>query len=429
MGFQRPFQFCILAVVLVLCGAFCLHAHSALTPGDDPVPFEHWLAQGEVEEIPWEVKVREAEIAMRQWPVVRLEVRVPGKYLRENAGRHLLTLVARVADQRGQWITPREEQIGRVEGNLPGGAYLRFQLALQTVPGRYQLGFVLYDHATGLRSTKREILQVRGERNDPLAGAYRDLPRASFLRQSEFPEGGYPPARPRDLWLPVESSRPLRVELLVNFSLSEQFAGSVAVYRRNRRSMLAALDVLSQLDLANGSLHLTMLDLSRRRILYEQQIDDGVDWVELRASLEEVHPQVISLEALEKRQENAAFFRDLIRERIRRAQAGAGERIESAGETGNETHSAPADEPLPVFVVVSSGILFPSGSDLEPLPAREAERCDCRVFYLQFRIHRDNLWDKLSHLLRPLRPQRYVLDNPKDFRKALGKLLRELRSL
>lgn len=406
-----------------------MRAQAAHAPADDLVPFETWLAQGEVQEIPWDVRVSDAAMSMRQWPVVRIEVRVPGSYLRESRGPRLLTVIARVADERGQWITPREELAGRVEGVIPGRAHVTFPLVLLALPGRYQLGVVLYDHATGRRSVGRRAFRVKALRNDPLPGAWRNLPRASFLQQAEFPDGGYRLAEPGDLWLPVKTRRPLRIELLVNFSLSEQFAGSVEVYRRNRRTMLAALDVLSQLDLERGSLHLTAVDLFRQRVLYEQEITGGVDWPALHAALQEVHPLVISAEALENQRRSAAFFRQLLRERIERAASGQGDAAEAAGEAGHTAQNQPAGDALPVFLVVSSGILFPAGSDLEPLAARDAERCDCRVFYLQFRIHRDNLWDRLSRLLSPLRPRRYFLESPEAFRKALGGLLRELRNL
>jgi hypothetical protein len=171
------------------------------------------------------------------------------------------------------------------------------------------------------------------------------------------------------------------------------------------------------------------MDLSRRRVLYEQEIASGVDWPALHAALEQVHPLVISAEALENRRQSAAFFRELLRERIERAASWQAGTAGPAGEAGHTAQDEAAGDALPVFIVVSSGILFPAGSDLEPLAARDAERCGCRVFYLQFRIHRDNLWDKLSRLLSPLQPRRYFLDSPEAFRKALGRLLRDLRNL
>ncbi len=391
-------------------------------PSAGSAPLEQWLAAGEVQQIPWQVQVGPATLSLRQWLMVRVEVRVPGRYLRTNEGQHEFTLVARVADMDGQWLTPPQVETHRFEGHVERTRHLQFQLPLQVQPGHYQLLLFLQDHQTGRKSLRREWLRISALRRDPFPDAFRNLPRVSFLRFSPVEGAGAELAEPARLWLPVPTERPQRIELLVNFSPSEQFYRSVSLYRQNRSTMLAALDVLSQLHVPNGSLHLTAFDLTHRRILFEQQIQDGVDWKELYAALDEVHPLRISREALEHRQQLAAFFRELVRERIRRA------RDSSASAEETTAGAAVAEPPQTVFILVSSGILFPGGNNLDPLPLREAADCACRVFYFQFRIHRDNLWDHLARLLKPFRPQRYFLQSSNDFRRALARMLSELRT-
>lgn len=391
-------------------------------PPEGSTPFEQWLAAGNVQQIPWQVQVGPATLSLRQWLMVPVEVRVPSRYLRTNEGQHEFTLVARVADLDGQWLTPPQVETHRFEGRVERSSHLQFQLPLQVQPGHYQLILILQDHQTGLQSVRREPLRISGLSRDPLPAASRNLPRVSFLRFSPVEGAGAELAEPARLWLPVPTERPQRVELLVNFSLSEQFYRSVSLHRQNRSTMLAALDVLTQLHVPNGSLHLTAFDLTHRRILFEQQIDNGVDWEGLYAALNEIHPLRISREALENRQQITTFFRELVRERIRRA------RNTSASTEETAAGATIAEPPQTVFILVSSGVLFPGGNSLDPLPPREADDCACRVFYFQFRIHQDNVWDHLARLLKPFRPQQFFLQSSRDFRHALARMLNELRT-
>jgi hypothetical protein len=408
---------------MALLSGTLLSAQETSPPPAVPVPLEQWLTSEDVQQIPWQVLVSPPTLSLRQWRMVRVEVCVPGRYLRTHEGRRQFTLVARVADTDGQWLTLPKVDTAQVEGHFVRRGNLRFHLPLQVRPGDYQLVLALQDHRTGLRSVRRKPLRIAAPGKDPLPDASRNLPRVSFLRSSSIEGAGAELDVPARLWLPVPSERPLRIELLVNFSPSEQFYRSVSVYRQNRGVMLAALDVLSQLHVPNGSLHLTAFDLTYRRVLFEQRIHDRVDWEGLHAALAEIHPLQISREALEHRQQITTFFRELVRERIQRARAEALAAAEDAA-----TGAIAAELPQTVFILVSSGILFPGGNSLEPLTQREADECDCRVFYFQFRIHRDNLWDHLMRLLQPFRPQRFFLQSPDDFRRALARMLNQLRT-
>ncbi|MCL6480549.1 MAG: hypothetical protein K6U02_02370 [Firmicutes bacterium] len=422
MKILRPRRLTRFTAVALLNGTL-LAAQETPPPPAAPVPHEQWLASEDVQQIPWQVQVSPPALSLRQWRVVRVEVRVPSRYLRTHEGRRQFTLVARVADPDGQWLTPPRVDTAQVDSHFVRSSALRFHLPLQVQPGDYQLVLALQDHQTGLRNVRREPLRIAAPGKDPLPDASRHLPRVSFLRSSSIEGVDAELDVPARLWLPVQSERPLRIELLVNFSPSEQFYPSVSVHRQNRGVMLAALDVLSQLHVPNGSLHLIAFDLTHRRVLFEQPIRDRVDWEGLQAALSEIHPLQISREALEHRQQITTFFRELMRERLQRTRA---ETLVAAEDAA--TGAIAAEPPQTVFILVSSGILFPSGNSLEPLTQREADECDCRVFYFQFRIHRDNLWDHLTRLLTPFRPQRFFLQSPNDFRRGLARMLSQLRT-
>lgn len=412
------------ALAMVLCGCAAL---SAQTPPvrriEELIPFEQWAAEREVRQIPWHVRVAPPQLTFLQWPLVSVAVEIPAKYVNRSADRHDLVLIARLADESGRWVGSRGVQHGEITERLKSNAYLRFDLEFLVLPGGYTLHLALYDHPNGQRSVTRRRIEVRALRKDPLPDADRDLPRVQFLEAREGIERYYRPEVPAALWLPVNARRPLRAELIVNFTPSEQYIGSLHAHRTNLAAMLGALQVLSQLRLERGSLRVTGLDLMRRQVLFEQTVADRLDWNPIREAVERIHPNVISARALGGQNENAAFFRNFLARKLE--QASTLRAVEEGDATNGSASPAPVlTEPKCVLILVSSGVLFRKEDKVDPVSGR-----GCSVFHLQFRIREDNLWDRLSRLLRPLAPKRYVLETPEDFRRALAKLVYDLARL
>jgi hypothetical protein len=101
-----------------------------------------------------------------------------------------------------------------------------------------------------------------------------------------------------------------------------------------------------------------------------------------------------------------------------------------AGNGGNDGGSyagALAAEPLRVFIVVSSLVTFERGADLTPV--RPPQGGDFRVYHLQYHLGTANFWDDLPRVLRELAPRRFELQSPEEFRRALARILAELRAL
>lgn len=405
-----PFQLGLLFALLVACAPA-----TPASPAQSPASFEEWMAGGEREDIPWKASAKHRGLSYYQRLVARMEVRVDGDKLKRLGDRHDLVLEVRLADESGGWLEPRAIRSVQVTQPLGKRTYLLFVVEAFVQPGDYTAGFVLRDQLRDRASVTRERLRVKPLGNDPLPAAWEGLPRVEFLNSGDEIEAQYLPEA-QHLNLPVETRRPVEIELLVNFTPSEQYSGSVNIYQRNRATLLAALRVLSDLHPRQGTLRVTALDLLRQRVLFDQRGVDRLDWPGLRAALEEINPRVVDAAALAGRRESAAFFRQMLAERIE-AQPGAGYLRSPAGE-----------RPLRVFVVLSSAVLFERGADLRPLEADEAT-CSCRVYHLEFRIARSNLWDELRRIFHRLEPQRFTINSPNDFRKALGRMLAELRTL
>ena len=69
--------------------------------------------------------------------------------------------------------------------------------------------------------------------------------------------------------LRLTTRRRVRLQLLVNTTPSK--AGSIAAMRANMSAVIPALKVLSQIDVRNGSMDVAFLDLTKRRVTFEQR--------------------------------------------------------------------------------------------------------------------------------------------------------------
>ncbi len=161
------------------------------------------------------------------------------------------------------------------------------------------------------------------------------------------------------------------------------------------------------MELADGTMSITGLDLVRRQILFEQRELRGVNWESLMEALQKAQRPDISAEALQGSKNNGAFFREVLNQRL--------------------TSEAEEGAPLRVIIVVTSSRLFESGSDLRPLQI-EGD-CHCRVYYLRFRLNVNDVFDQLEKMMKPLRPRIFNLLSPRDLRKAIAEIIDDLGKL
>jgi hypothetical protein len=76
---------------------------------------------------------------------------------------------------------------------------------------------------------------------------------------------------------------------------------------------------------------------------------------------------------------------------------------------------------------VTSSQLFEDGSDLRPLQI-EGD-CNCRVFYLRFRLNFSDVFDQLEKFMKPLHPRIFDLITARDLRNAISGIVGELEKL
>ena len=416
------------AVYLGLLGAVV----SAAQAGN--VSFDRWLAGPPQSQIRWTAGVTAPSLSRHQRLASRVFIRVNGDEVVKRRGKGQLLMMVEIRDQSGtpfhthHLIDLREPPYSAAR-NLDYAEYIETAFL---IPGDYRIAFALADLATGEHSLERRKLHVAPLAGDPLLNAWRDLPPVEFADPADPPESWFLPLSDTRLALPLETGRAVEVNILMNVSVSET---SRAAQRRRSQALgplVTALKVLSQIDVRNGSLNVSLLDLARRRVSFHQDSVKKLDWGILKTALAPAGLSTIDVGSLENHDREAQFF---------------------VGEVARLIGS-----PTPrVVIVLSAPIAFPAGQDLRPIEA--AAGSGDRVFYIRYetipgRPPSDppaiysasrgrtgpaapspeirtappyfGLPDQLLQTLKPLHPRTFDVRTPMDFRKALASILHDI---
>jgi hypothetical protein len=211
------------------------------------------------------------------------------------------------------------------------------------------------------------------------------------------------------------------------------------VNNRSLGDLLPALKVISQVRVRNGGLGVSLFDVTRQSVIFEQNDVVDLDWPQLRGALTKADPNKIDARSLQRRDQNAQFFVDQMRQRMGVAKTSPG--------------TSKGKEPVRVGIVLSGPMAFESGQNLQPIePASDPDR---KVFYIRY--HSDPVVqnqqpvmdplrsgrrgglnfplalppmqepiDALEPLVKPLQPRLFDVYTPEQFRKALSTLLDEV---
>jgi len=415
--------------LLVALAASPLAVRAQTDPVFAQVPFGQWLSEGDQSHMRWSVRMSEPQLSTHQRLIASIDVEVDGAELAKRRGKGQFLVLLRVNDEKGRvWQNHLEMDLEHMEEGMKANNAVFSQLVF-LLPGDYRIAVAIFANATGEHGVIKRRLHVSPLKNDPLPGAWRDLPAVEFITPSMPPDSWYLPSIQGKLRLAVETREPVHVDLVVNLTPSEQVTGSTRVQNRNFGVLLPATKVLSQVDWGNSTFSIALLDLSRRRVTYKQDDMRGLDWSKAGSSLTEVNPGIIDIKSLENRQYNAEFFLDEIRRSI-----GA---------------KRPAPRGSRVLIVLSSAVQFASGQDVHPI--RLDGPTDAKVFYIRYQppprivvgppiagrrgrpgngvANFGPQFDQLEPLLKPLEPRLFVVGTPEQFRRALATILTEIAKL
>ena len=267
-------------VLLIALATSPLVAQTAQNGSADPffsqIPFDQWLAQGDPSHLHWTVRLSDPRLSTHQRLVTEVSVQVDGAELARHRGKGQFLVLVQVTDEKGRvWQNHQKVDLEHMQEGMKTNTAVFSQLFF-VLPGDYRVAIATFADATGEHSATQRKLHVSPLKNDPLPGAWRDLPAVEFLPLSMLPDGWYLPSIEGKLRLAVGTHEPVHVDLIVNLTPSEQLTGSRRVQNRNFGVLLPATKVLSQVDWGNATFSLALLDLSRRRVIYEQESAGGL---------------------------------------------------------------------------------------------------------------------------------------------------------
>ena len=228
------------------------------------VPFDQWLAANDAPQIKWEPRVLPAMLAVEQRLRGRADIQVDGEEVAKRKGRGQLVTLVRIEDSEGRAYESHsvldlkaiQEKTDKVDFIISQDAYL--------LPGEYQVSLGVFDTANGEHSVARKTLRVNPIKNDPLPEAWRDMPPVEMIFDQPF--------RLRRLNVPMESKRPLDVQLLVNMSPSldtPSMRARPVPADTVLNGIVSVMRVLSQMYVRNGKYHIGVLNLARRKVILE----------------------------------------------------------------------------------------------------------------------------------------------------------------
>jgi len=386
------------------------------------LPVDRWLTHSDEAHIRWNSHISEPRLSTHQRLIVSLTAEVDGAELSKRRGKGRFLILAQVTDARGTiWQGHLEIALDRMEEGLKSNN-VDFTILMFALPGDYEIALAIWDDATSEHSVRRHHLHVSPLRNDPLPAAWQGLPAVEFIPVLEPPEKWYLPSIEGRLSLAASAHEPHCIDLVVNLTASAPLAGSTQAQTRIFEVLLPAAKVFSQVNWGSSPFGFTLLDLSRNRVVYQQEEMGPVDWSRAGASLKDVNAGTIDAHALEQQWLTANFFVSEIRRRIRSA--------------ASQRKGKP-----PVVIVLSSAFRFAEVQTLQPVDHDLPYAA--KVFYIRYqplprllipalgsgvppRRADYRIEDQLAPLLKPLEPRIFEIATQDELRKALAAILSEI---
>ncbi|HEY2362136.1 MAG TPA: hypothetical protein VGK36_13530 [Candidatus Angelobacter sp.] len=382
-------------------------------------PFAQWAAQGNHQEVPWQVQTSADRLSFHQRLIATIQVQVPGPEMLKRSHDEHITLLVEV--RNGQGVSARNFGLLDLAELKPEmkRSDVEFSWQAFAVPGQYELSVALWDKKTGEHNFLRRLFHVDAYRNDPLPEMWRGLPVFEFWStKRDGPDYMFHTdidGRPN---LALVTRRPIEMEVLFDMTpSSEIFRGSYGYYNHYLGAALPTFKLLNQIDIKNGSRTAAALDLVQRHVVFEQDDGSNLDWAVLRKTLSpDSGPGTVSVKDLQNKQQSPVYLREEI---VRRLKAGL------------EQESKAGERPLHVFVLLGSPMdfyMFPKLPEIEM-----GNEKDCVIYYLQFEFSRGEgitgAINNVEKMLKPLKMRSFEMRSADDVRRALGKMLDELGRL
>ena len=311
-------------LALALFSAAFAHAQIAL-PSE--IPVDEWLRGPDRHDFPWKVKIRDPWLTFQQRHTVQVHADFRLRDLKKHGiSADDLHLLLKVADSDGKW--------------LPGEAYSPLEIKpeygneVDTVatfyarPGKFKVALIAYDARNHRGNLWRGELTVPALKGDPLPNADLSLPVIQFLPQATVARSTRRFGSQRTLFdasafgkgrltLPVDNERPVQVDIVANLALSDAANTPYReapdwMYKINADTLLQISNVLSQVDLKNGCVRFSAIDILRQKTFIERQNAATIDWDKIIQLVEDFERVKIEARVLASQKQTADAFAKLV---------------------------------------------------------------------------------------------------------------------
>ena len=382
-------------------------------------PFDKWAAQGNHQEVPWQVQTFADRLSFHQRLIATIQVQVPGPELLKRSHDDHITLLVEV--RNGQGVSSRNFGVLELDNLKPEmkRSDVEFSWQAFAVPGQYELSVALWDKKSGEHNFLRRLFHVDAYRNDPLPDMWRGLDAFEFWgTKRDGPDYMFHSDVEGKPNLSLATRRPIEMEVLLDMTPSaEIFRGSYGYYNHYLGAALPTFKLLNQINLKNGSRRAAALEVVQRHVVFEQNDGKELDWAVLRKTVSpDSGPGTVSVKDLQVRQQSPVYLREEI---VRRLKA------------RSEHAAKPGERPLRIFILLGTPMDFYTFPRLPEIETGEEK--DCVIYYLQFEFsQREGITGAIGNvekMLKPLKIKSFEVRSADDVRRALAKMLEELSKL
>jgi hypothetical protein len=418
--------------VLALIPFLSASAFAGLAGFHDPefekYPLGAWMTAGTQTHLRWRVEIPTPELSTHQRLMMRIITRVDGREIeKRRAGKGFLTLM-QVQDSAGHtWQNHAELDFKNIHQNVNQSDFTFTHFAF-VLPGDYTVTVAVCDTVTLEHSVIVRKVHVNAPRTEPFPNAWEGLPPVEFITSLDGPpDVWYLPEIESHLNLPVRSSRPLHIQILVNTTPSERAAASITTIRRNMSLSIPAMKILSQLRIPGSTIDTALLDLTHRRVPFEQKAVNRLEWSNMRRYFADAQPAMVDVSALQGQWKMRPFFWDEVTRRLHRD-----------------------GDAIPIVIVLSGPAFFGNQESVEP--SHLDPESGRRLFYIRYRTpsivrpqhvrvrpgmkppftvpELDPLpLDDLERTVEPLGARIFDATSPDQFRRVLAAILEQISKL
>ncbi len=383
--------------------------------GSDEWMLSDWIRSGRETRMQWSLRVFPAHLSDYQRLVTYIWATVGSAEIGKRSMPGQLGLLLQLRDHQGRVYFNRGAYSPKIGTNPEDLTDIKFVQPLCVLPGEYEIDAALYDFMSKEYNIKRTKLRVPKLHHDPLPLASRNLPDAEFSACST--------TRSARLYLPVTPSKPTRIDIIAN--RRDPALGEPDVRH--------SLDVLSELQLSNGSLYVTVLDLENQKAS-TVGVSGAFNENDLWSKLPPLSPNKISARVLENQRNEVTFFLSEIRKRLQTPIPEAN-RVVIVISPPRKLMTPQDEPPIQIALPPNANIYYlrlnPPKFSFMPPPLSVPDPQDWSV---PGQLPRGPLpvppraqpSDSLEETLRPLNPTLFDITTPLQFRQTLAALIREI---